>query len=148
MRQNERRKRVLFVCTHNSARSQMAEGILRALYPESYDSYSAGTEPSRVDPNAVQVMAEMGIDISSQRSKSVSEFLDRKLDLVVTLCDHAKHSCPFFPGGKEMLHRGFEDPAAFKGSGSEKIAVFRRVRDEIQSWIEEVFGKSTEKASA
>jgi arsenate reductase len=98
MKQKVRRKRVLFVCTHNAARSQMAEGFLRTLYPESYEAHSAGTEPSRVDPNTVQVMAEMGIDISSQRSKSVSEFLDKEIDLVVTLCDHAKQSCPFFQG--------------------------------------------------
>jgi arsenate reductase len=93
-------------------------------------------------------MAEIGIDISGSRSKSVNEFLDKEFDYVVTVCDRAKQTCPFFPGGKELLHQGFEDPAAFDGSDEKKMAMFRRLRDQIQSWIEEAFGKSTEKASA
>ena len=146
MEQKAEKKKVLFICTHNFARSQMAEGFLKTLFPDSYEAYSAGTEPSRINPYALQVMAEMGIDISSHRSKGVGEFLDMDIDLVATVCDHAKQTCPFFPGGKEAIHRGFEDPAAFKGSKGDKEAVFRRVRDEIQSWIEESFGKEGEKA--
>jgi arsenate reductase len=133
-------KKVLFICTHNSARSQMAEGFLNTLYPDGYEAYSAGTEPSGVNPYAVQVMAEIGIDISSHSSKSVTEFLDREFDYVVTVCDHAKQTCPFFPGGKELIHRGFQDPAAFSGNQGEKIAIFSRVRDEIRKWIVETFG--------
>jgi len=115
----------------------MAEALVEALFPDRYETYSAGTEPSGVNPYAVMVMAEIGIDIASHRSKGVDEFLGKELDYVVTLCDQAKQTCPFFPGGKESLHRSFEDPAAFSGSEEEKMAVFRRVRDEIRGWIEE-----------
>ena len=135
------KKRVLFVCTRNSARSQMAEAFLNAFYPDRYEAYSAGTEPSMVNPLAVQVMKETGIDISSYRSKNVKDFLSVELDLVITVCDHARQACPFFPGGKKMIHKGFEDPAAFSGSEEEKVALFRRVRDEIRGWIEEAFGR-------
>ncbi|GAF69945.1 unnamed protein product, partial [marine sediment metagenome] len=91
------------------------------------------------------VMVELGIDISSHRSKRLDEFLDMKFDYVITVCDHAKQTCPFFPGGKGFIHRGFQDPAAFKGSEDEKIAIFRRVRDEIRDWIEETFGGKGER---
>ncbi|MBW1717105.1 MAG: arsenate reductase ArsC [Deltaproteobacteria bacterium] len=138
--QADRRKRMLFICTHNSARSQMAEGLIRTLYPERYEPYSAGTEPSALNPYAVEVMAESGIDISSHRSKHVNEFLGMDIDYVITVCDQAKQVCPFFPAGKESMHKGFEDPAAFDGSEDEKIAIFRRVRDEIRDWIVETFG--------
>ena len=94
------KKKVLFICTHNSARSQMAEGLMRTLYPDRYVVFSAGTEPRGVNPYAVKGMAEIGIDISLHRSKSLDEFLDMKFDYVVTVCDHAKQICPFFPGGK------------------------------------------------
>ncbi|MBW2342174.1 MAG: arsenate reductase ArsC [Deltaproteobacteria bacterium] len=138
--QADRRKRMLFICTHNSARSQMAEGLIRTLYPERYEPYSAGTEPSALNPYAVEVMAESEIDISSHRSKHVNEFLGMDIDYVITVCDQAKQVCPFFPAGKESMHKGFEDPAAFDGSEDEKIAIFRRVRDEIRDWIVETFG--------
>lgn len=124
-----KKKKVLFICTHNSARSQMAEALLRALFPHRYDAYSAGAEPSGVNPYAVRVMVEIGIDISSHHSKSVDEFLGMELDCVVTLCDQAKQTYPFFPGGKQPIHKGFEDPAAFSGGVEEKMAVFRRVRE-------------------
>jgi len=137
------RKRVLFICTHNSARSQMAEGFLNTLYPQRYEAYSAGTEPSGVNPFAVRVMREIGVDISHHRVKGVSEFLGMEIDYVVTVCDHARRACPFFPGGKRVIHKGFEDPAAFRGSEEEKMALFRRVRDEIRGWIEETFGGGT-----
>jgi len=133
------RKRVLFICTHNSARSQMAEGFLNTLYPDRYEAYSAGTEPTMVNPYAVQVMKEVGIDISYHRSKAVREFLHMDIDYVITVCDHARQTCPFFPGGKEIIHKGFEDPAAFSGGEDDTLAVFRRLRDEILSWIKETF---------
>ena len=114
--------------------------MVRALYPDRFEAFSAGTEPSGVNPYAITVMAEIGIDISRNRAKSLNEFLNMEFDFVVTVCDHAKQICPFFPGGKELMHKGFEDPAAFDGSDEKKMAVFRRVRDEIRDWITEVFG--------
>ena len=134
------RKRVLFICTHNSARSQMAEGFLRALYGDRYEAYSGGAEPSGLNPYAVKVMAEVGIDISKHRSKGLGEFKGMEFDYVATVCDRAKGTCPFFPGGKRTLHRGFEDPSQFKGTEEEMLSGFRRVRDEIRDWIEETFG--------
>lgn len=131
------KKRVLFICTHNSARSQIAEGLLNALYNDRYKAYSAGTEPSTVNPLAVQVIEEIGIDISHHRSKGVSEFLGMEIEYVVTICDHARQRCPFFPGGKQIVHKGFEDLTAFGGSEEERMALFRQVRDDIRDWIEE-----------
>ena len=133
------KKKVLFVCTHNSARSQMAEGFLNALFPDWYEAYSAGTEPTGVNPYAIQVMKEVGIDISSRHSKSVKDFLSMDIDYVITVCDNARQVCPIFPGGKEIIHKGFEDPAAFEGDKDEGVAVFRRLRDEIRDWINETF---------
>ncbi len=134
------KKRVLFICTHNSARSQMAEGFLRALYGDRYEAHSGGTEPSGLNPYAVKAMAEVGIDISKHRSKSLEEFRGMEFDYVATVCDRAKEACPFFPGGKRTLHKGFEDPSQFKGTEDEILSSFRRVRDEIRRWIEETFG--------
>jgi len=133
-------KKILFICTHNSARSHMAEGFVNALYGDRYSAFSAGTEPSKVNPYAVRVMQEIGIDISDHRSKSVDEFLDQDLDYVVTVCDHAKEVCPFFPGGRKALHKGFQDPAAVAGTEDEKLSLFRRVREEIRDWVEKIFG--------
>ena len=135
------KKKILFICTHNSARSQMAEGLLNALGGDRYEAFSAGTETSEVRPQAIEVMREIGIDISDHTSKSLDPFLDKELDLVVTVCDHAKESCPYFPGGKESLHKGFDDPAAARGSDEDKTRVFRRVRDEIRDWVEKTFLK-------
>jgi len=104
------KKRVLFICTHNAARSQMAEGLLRALHGDHYEAFSAGTEPGSVNASAIRAMAEIGIDISHHRSKSLKEFFDQEFDYVVTVCDHAKESCPYFPGGKKILHQSFDDP--------------------------------------
>jgi len=123
----------------------MAEGLIRTLYPDRYEPYSAGTEPSTVNPYVIEVMAEIGIDISSHRSKHVNEFLGMDVDYVITVCDHAKQACPFFPGGKELMHKGFQDPAAFEGSEDEKIATFRHVRDEIKDWVVETFGGEGER---
>jgi arsenate reductase len=134
------KKKVLFICTHNSARSQMAEGLLNALYGDRYEAYSAGTQPSKVNPRAVKVMAEIEIDISNNRSKSVEEFRNMKFDYVITVCDYAKETCPFFPGGKKYIHSSFEDPSEFRGKENEAIAIFRRVRDDIREWIERTFG--------
>ena len=133
------KKRVLFICTHNAARSQMAEGLLRALYGNRYEVFSAGTEPGRVSPYAIRVMAEIGIDIVAHRSKGLQEFLDQKFDYVITVCDHAKESCPYFPGSKKILHKSFEDPSALMGTEEEIMAGFRRIRDEIRNWIENEF---------
>jgi len=135
------KKKVLFICTHNPARSQMAEGILRTLYGDRYEAYSAGTQLTKVNLYAIKVMSEIGIDISNHRSKSVEEFREKEFDYIVTVCDNAKEVCPFFPGGKTYLHKGFKDPSEFKGNENEIVAEFRRVRDEIKRWIEETFGE-------
>jgi arsenate reductase len=133
------RKKVLFVCTHNSARSQMAEALLRHLKGHRYDAISAGTEPTILNPYAVKAMEEMGVEISHQRSKSVEEFLGEEIDLVVTVCDHAKETCPFFPGGKKQMHRSFVDPLELISQGMEPLDAFILVRDRIREWIEIVF---------
>ena len=134
-----RKKRVLFICTHNSARSQIAEGVMNQIYGEVFEAFSAGTEPSSVNPFAIDVMGEIGIDISRHRSKSVEEFLEQDFDYVITVCDQANEVCPFFPGGKERIHKGFVDPAEVQGSDLEKRAAFRKARDEIMEWIEKNF---------
>jgi arsenate reductase (thioredoxin) len=120
--------RVLTVCTANSARSQMAEGILRWLGGDAVESYSAGTNPSRVNPFAIRVMDEIGVDIRGQHSKSVTEFIGRPIDVVVTVCDNAAGNCPVFHGKVERLHWGFPDPAAAEGDEARLVA-FRQVRD-------------------
>lgn len=135
------RKTILFICTHNSSRSQMAEGFIKVLYSDKYKAYSAGTTPSSVNPYAIRVMKEIGIDISNQRSKSINEFRGEIFDYVVTVCDNARETCPFFPG-KKVIHKGFQDPASVEGREEEKIAIFRKVRDEIKHWIIETFGKT------
>ena len=140
-KQTARKKReILFVCTHNSARSQMAEGLLNVYLGHLYKAFSAGTEPTEVHPYAVQVMNEIGIDISGQKSKSLEVYREKKFDYVVTVCDHVRESCPFFPGGK-IIHKGFEDPAAAACSEQDKLAVFRKLRDMIGNWIQDDFRK-------
>jgi len=131
------KKKVLFLCTHNSARSQMAEGLLRALFGERYLAFSAGVSPTFVDPDANRVMAEIGIDISGQRSKGLEEVRDIGFDMVVTVCDSARESCPLFPGAGNRIHKTFEDPASFQGEA--RLPAFRRIRDEIRAWIGEQF---------
>jgi len=133
------KKKVLFICTHNSARSQIAEGFLNTLYRSSYEAHSAGIEPTSVNPYAIKVMTEIGIDISTHHSKSMEEFRGENFDYVVTVCDHAKEACPFFPG-EIILHEGFDDPSEFTGTEDEILAEVRRVRDEIKGWIEKTFG--------
>lgn len=125
------RKRVLILCTGNSARSQMAEGLLRHDGGDRFEVLSAGTEPGRVNPLAIEAMREIGIDISAHRSKSVDEFRGQEFDYVITVCDRANESCPIFPAGTRRVHWSFEDPAAATGDEAARLAVFRRVRDEI-----------------
>ena len=144
------KKKVLFLCTHNSARSQMAEGLLRAMYSDRYEAYSAGVAATSLDPRAVRAMLEIGIDISAQHSKSSQEFQDTVFDLAVTVCDRAKQACPICstqvqrpsksPRAKEVIHKSFADPAAAAGSEEEQLKVFRQVRDEIKEWISQTFG--------
>ncbi|HEX8147657.1 MAG TPA: arsenate reductase ArsC [Pyrinomonadaceae bacterium] len=134
------RKRVLILCTGNSARSQMAEGLLRALGGDRFDVHSAGVSPSRVRPEAVEAMREVGIDISGQRSKSADEFVGQELDYVITVCDNAKETCPVFPGGAERIHQSFEDPPPPGAADYDfTMSSFRRVRDEIRAWLERSF---------
>jgi arsenate reductase len=127
---------ILFICVHNSARSQMAEGLVNALYADRLGAVSGGTVATRVHPAAIKAMAEIGIDISGHRSKSIDEFMDRKFDLVVTVCDNDAKDCPFFPGARNTIHHAFDDPAACSGTDDEVLACFRRSRDEIRRWIE------------
>jgi len=148
---DQRKKKVLFLCTHNSARSQMAEGLLRAMHGEKYEAYSAGVVAKSVDPRAVLVMNEIGIDISGHRSKTSLEYEGTIFDLAVTVCDRAKQACPICstrlelpsssPKAREVIHRSFEDPAAAVGSEEEQLKVFRRVRNEIKDWVAQKFGK-------
>lgn len=128
------RKRVLFLCTGNSARSQMAEGLLRALDPDRFEVFSAGTMASFVRPQAIAVMNEIGIDISGHRSKSADEFLADEFDYVITVCDHANQRCPIFPGPAKRLHWSIDDPV-IPGSEREQLNAFQRARDELQQRI-------------
>ena len=133
------KKKVLFICTHNSARSQMAEGLLKSLAGDRYEVFSAGTEPGAVHPYAVRVMAEIGVDISLHRSKSVDEFAGHPIDMLITVCDHAKESCPIFPGGAQKIHQSFQDPSALTGSDENILTGFRHIRDKIRAWILDTF---------
>jgi arsenate reductase len=124
-------RRVLFICTHNSARSQMAEGMLRTWGGGRYEAYSAGTEATLVRPLAIVVMDELGIDLRAQTSKTLGRYLDQPFDRVITVCDDAREACPVFPGARGMEHWSLEDPSAATGTEAERLAVFRAVRDEI-----------------
>lgn len=126
-----KKKKVLILCTGNSCRSQMAEGIARHLYSAAYDSVSAGTQPSYVHPHAITVMAEIGIDISTYRSKSVTAFLGQPMDFIVTVCGNADQNCPVFPGPAKRIHWGFDDPAHATGDLAAVLQQFRAVRDAI-----------------
>lgn len=148
----QEKKKILFLCTHNSARSQMAEGLLRAIYGDRYEAYSAGVKATNVNPLAIIAMKEIGINISGQYSKTPQEFQDIIFDLAVTVCDPAKMACPIcstnlefptrFPRARKVIHYSFEDPASAVGSEEEKLKVFRRVRDEIKDWISQTFEKT------
>jgi len=128
--------RVLFICTHNSARSQMAEGLLHRLGGEQFEVFSAGTEATFVRPLAIQAMAELGIDISGQKSKTLDRYLGESFDEVITVCDTAAETCPVFPGTSRRRHWSLEDPSKATGSEAEQLAVYRRVRDEIRARID------------
>ena len=135
---SEQKKRVLILCTGNSARSQMAEGILRHDGGDAFEVRSAGVKPSSVRPEAIQVMREIGIDISDHRSKSVDEFIGQEFDYVITVCDNANETCPVFPGKTTRIHRGFEDPPPpGERDKEEMLSIFRRVRDEIREWLKD-----------
>ena len=150
--------KVLFLCTHNSARSQMAEGLLRHFYGDRYEVFSAGSTPTQVNPFAIKVMAEMGVDISKQRSKSIEEFRNKDIDLVVSVCSSsARVVCPFcsspivgdrpeiinetLPGAKHYLQHGFSDPSEVDGDEKDKVEAFRRTRDEIKKWLLDYFSE-------
>lgn len=128
-------KRILVLCTGNSARSQMGEGLFRAEGGGEFDVFSAGTKPSSVRPEAIAVMKEIGIDISGHRSKSVDEFTGQPFDYVVTVCDNARDNCPVFPGAAARLHWSFEDPAAVQGTEEVRLSAFRRIRDQIHNRV-------------
>jgi arsenate reductase (thioredoxin) len=136
-REDDMEHRVLFICTHNSARSQMAEGLLLHLGGEQFEVFSAGTEATFVRPLAIQVMAELGIDISKQASKTLERYLGESFEEVITVCDTAAETCPVFPGASHRRHWSLEDPSKATGSETEQLVVYRRVRDEIRARIEE-----------
>jgi len=134
------KQRVLILCTGNSARSQMGEGLLRQMAGDRFEVASAGVAPSQVRPEAIEVMKEIGIDISAQRSKSVDKFTDQEFDYVITVCDNANEQCPVFPGKTKRLHWSFEDPAAVAGDEDARLKAFRKVRDQIEKRLVE-FGE-------
>ena len=132
--------RVLFICTANAARSQMAEGYLRAKYGDRYEAFSAGTRQSTVSTRAIEVMREIGIDITHQRSKTIQSVRHEPFDLAVTLCDNAHSVCPVVPNAKKTIHKGFADPHLTPGTNEELFDGYRRVRDDIAAWIDREFG--------
>jgi len=139
---SEQRRAVLFLCRHNAVRSQMAEALLRARFPNRYDVASAGTAPSAVHPLALRVLEEIDIPIRGLRSKHVEELAGQEFDIVATVCGQDEESCPFFPGGRQV-HRTFSDPSAVTGTDEVRLAAFRATRDEIDAWIREAFGTHT-----
>ena len=137
------KKPVLILCTGNSARSQMAEGLLRHDAGQRFEAESAGTKASFVRPEAITVMQEVGIDITGHRSKNVDEFAGQRFDYVITVCDNARETCPVFFGAAQKLHHDFDDPVAFKGSEEERLAVFRRVRDQLRAYLRDFSNQVT-----
>jgi arsenate reductase len=130
---------ILFVCTHNSSRSQIAEGLVN-YYSDNFLAFSAGTEVTEVNPYAIAVLSEIGVDITNHRSKSIEEFMDSKFDYVVTVCDNAKETCPFFPNADRYLHMGFPDPSIIQGTDDDKLKAFRNTRTQIADWLFTQFG--------
>ena len=133
----DRKQQVLILCTHNSARSQMAEALLNSLASDRIDAHSAGSAPGGVNPFAIEAMSEIGIDISTARSKHLNEFLGGGIDIVITVCDDANESCPVFPGNPQRIHWSFPDPSAVTGTYEERLAAFRAVRDGLRERLEE-----------
>ncbi len=138
------KKKVLILCTGNSARSQMAEGLLKHITQHKYEINSAGTKPSIVRPEAIKALAEIGIDISNNRSKSVDEFANEEVDYVLTVCDNAQENCPYFPAKTRLIHHSFADPAGVQGDEETRLNSFRQVRDEISTYFETDFVKILE----
>ncbi len=136
------KKKILFVCTHNSARSQLAEGLVNSICSNKYQAFSAGSTPTEVNPLAIETLKEIGIDITGHYSKNIIKFEDQYFDYVITVCNNAKDTCPFFPGAKEYIHKSFEDPSSVEGNSEEKLNAFRETRDEIKEWILEFFCNS------
>jgi arsenate reductase (thioredoxin) len=139
------KEKILFLCTHNSARSQMAEGLINTLYRDSYEAFSAGTDPLWVYPYAIEVMEEIGIDISQAHAKSFDEFISKTFDYVVTVCDNAKEQCPVFPNTQSMIHKSFENPSSIQGNGEETLQAFRKTRDAMKIWLTKKFGEYDQK---
>jgi arsenate reductase (thioredoxin) len=129
------KQRVLFICTHNSARSQMAEAMLRVMGGEEFEPFSAGTNATTVRPEAIAVMAEVGIDISGQESKTLDRFLQQPFDWLITVCDNARQHCPIFPGVEQTAHWGVDDPAEVEGSEARRLEAFRQARDDLRNRI-------------
>ena len=138
-----KRQRVLFPCTHNSARSQMAEGWLRHLYPDRYEAHSAGTQATQVRLLAIRAMAEAGVDISGQSSKTLDRYLDQPWDFVITVCNQVNDACPLFPGGQRRLHWFCPDPSRATGDEEQQLGAYRQVRDALRARIEEFFGSDS-----
>ncbi len=134
------KKNVLFVCTHNSARSQLAEGLLRAFHSDRYNAYSAGTEETFVKPHAIRAMEDLGLDITGHTSKTVEALADVPMDIVVTVCDSARETCPFVPARERNMHFAFADPSNVTSSDAARLAAFIATRDEIRAWLVETFG--------
>lgn len=141
------KKRVLFLCTHNSARSQMAEGLLGDMAGDRFEAFSAGTEATRVHPLAIAAMREIGVDISNQRSKTLREFTGQHFDYVITVCDRANETCPLFANGTQRIHWSFDDPSAATGTEEERLRAFRNVRDGIQRRLR-TFAASSERTDS
>jgi arsenate reductase (thioredoxin) len=139
MENNIIKKSVLFLCTHNAVRSQMAEAFLNHLCGDLHSAFSAGSDPTRIDPLVVTVMKEIGIDVSANSSKNVSVFQGMHFDCVVTVCDQVQESCPYFSQGDIRIHKRFSDPSNFQGNAEDVIHEYRRVRDEIKAWVEKEF---------
>ena len=129
-------KRILFICTHNSARSQMAQGLVNHFYGDNWQAVSAGTEKTLVKPLAIAAMADLGIDISHHTSKTLDRYINQPFDYVVTLCDTARETCPFFPGAGQQVHAGFADPSDVGGTEAEQLQAFIQTRDEIRAWLD------------
>ena len=138
------KRRVLILCTGNSARSQIAEGWLKQIAGNQLEVKSAGTKPSSVRPEAIRVMKEVGIDISAHRSKSVDEFAGQGFDFVITVCDNAQENCPFFPAKTKLIHQNFDDPASVTGDDEIRFSAFRRTRNEIESFLKDFFETTRE----
>lgn len=130
------KKKILFICTHNSARSQIAEGLVNDIFGDKFAAFSAGTEKTFVKPFAIEALKDINIDISGAKSKLITEFRDMEFDFVVTVCDSARETCPFFPGTKELIHKSFSDPSDVQGEKKVKLEAFIKTRDEIKAWLE------------